>query len=149
MDELDWDDPTVEEDWCGDRRRAVTEYLAREGVEYGEVGLWPAWHVVPYVSIWAIESLRVPGYVGWWAISGDLPTDYLSAATIKHPREAMLAFADTWKDVAESMSKGVPHPHIRLGPAEPDPELASLLERRSNALRLLAEDDSQWGAEYD
>ena len=45
----------------------------------------------------AIESLLAPGHVGSWAICGDLPMDYLSAATIKHPRKALLAFADLWK----------------------------------------------------
>jgi hypothetical protein len=149
MDNLDWDDPAVDGHWCGERRRAVTEYLAKEALAHGEVGTWPAWHVAPYVSIWAIESLRAPGYVGWWVISGDLPTDYLSAATIKHPRKALLAFSETWREVAEYMQKGLPHPHITIGPSEQDPELASLLQKRSNVLRQFAEDDSVWGAEYD
>jgi hypothetical protein len=149
MDDLDWDDPGVEEHWCAGCRRTVTEYLAKEGLDHGEVGSWPAWHVVPYVSIWAVESLLAPGYVGWWAICGDLPTDYLSSATIKHPRKAMLAFADTWKEVAEYMHKGMPHPHMSIGPSEPSPELISLLEERSDVLRRFAEDDSLWGDEYD
>ncbi len=149
MEILDWDDPNVDAHWCGERRLAVTKYLAQESVVHGEVGAWPAWHVAPYVSIWAVESLRAPGYVGWWAISGDLPTDYLSAVSIKHPRKALLAFAETWKEVAEHMRKGVPHPHISIATVEPNPELAALLESRSNVLRQFADDDSVWGAEYD
>jgi len=148
MQELNWDDPAVEEGWCRECHLTVAAYLAKEGLNHGEVGSWPAWHVAPYVSIWAVESLLAPGYVGWWAICGDLPTDYLSAATIKHPREAMLAFADTWKEVATSMRKGAPHPHIRIGPSEPNSELISLLEKRSDLLRRFAEDASAWGAEY-
>jgi hypothetical protein len=149
MNALDWDDPIVEEHWCGERRQDVTEYLAQQGLEHGEVGLWPAWHVVPYASIWAIESLIAPGNVGWWAICGDLPTDYLSAANAKHPRKAMMAFADTWKDVAARMLKGLPHADITFGPPERGSELASLLESRADLLRRFAEDDSVWGAEYD
>ncbi|WP_353072428.1 DUF4826 family protein [Tunturiibacter gelidoferens] len=42
----------------------VTEYLAKEGLDHGKVGSWPAWHLVPYVSIWAVESLLAPGHVG-------------------------------------------------------------------------------------
>jgi len=61
----------------------------------------------------------------------------------------MLAFADTWKEAATSMRKGVPHPNIRIGPSEPNSELISLLEKRSDLLRRFAEDDSAWGAEYD
>ena len=149
MEALDWDNPAVEEHWCGACRQTVTEYLAKEGLDHGEVGVWPAWHVAPYVSIWAIESLLAPGHVGWWAICGDLPTDYLSAATTKHPRKAMLAFADTWREVAASMLKGVPHPTMSIGPSEPNSEFISLLESRSDLLRRFAEDDSAWGAEYD
>lgn len=149
MDAVDWDDPAVEERWCGERRQAVSVYLAKEGVNHGEVGDWPAWHVAPYVSVWAVESLAAPGNVGWWVICGDLPTDYISAATAKHPRTAMLAFADTWKEVAACMLKGEPHPHLSIGPPQPNPELTALLKSRSDVLRKFAQDDSLWGAEYD
>jgi hypothetical protein len=60
----------------------------------------------------------------------------------------MMAFADTWKEVAACMLKGMPHAHITIGPPE-RPELASLLERRADLLREFAEDDSFWGVEYD
>jgi hypothetical protein len=144
MDPLDWDDPAVVERWCGECRRTITDYLAREGVVHGGVGPEPAWHLAPYISIWAIESLGVAGSVGWWAICGDLPTDYLSAANVKHPRNAMLAFADIWKDVADCMAQGKPHPSISFGPSERSEELASLLENRSGILRRFAENDAVW-----
>ena len=97
MEAVDAEDPLAEARWCAERRQEVTEYLSSQGLHHGEVGVWPAWHIIPYVSIWAIESLVVPGDVRWWTICGDLPTDYLSAATLKHPRKAILAFADTWR----------------------------------------------------
>lgn len=144
MDAVKWDDPVVEERWCAERRQQVVEYLSRQGIEHGNIGLWPAWHVVPYVSIWAIESLRNPGSVGWWAISGDLPTDYTSAGTTRNPRAAMRRFADTWNDVAACMRKGIPHAEIAFGPSEQNSELAPLLERRAEALNQLAADHSLW-----
>jgi hypothetical protein len=144
MNELDWDDPAVDKQWCDERRREVIAYLAREKVEHGVVGVRPAWHVAPYISVWSVESLVAPGRVGWWAISGDLPNDYLSAATVKQPREALLAFADVWKEVAEAMHKGQAHPHISIGTSENQSELAPLLKSRSDALRRLAEDDAMW-----
>ena len=93
MTQPDYDDPATEHRWCADRRVEVADYLAAEGVAHGQIGAWPAWHVAPYVSVWAIESKRKPGWVGWWVLCGDLPTDYVSAATIKHPRKAVEAFA--------------------------------------------------------
>lgn len=64
-----------EEHWCKAQRLQVIEYLSSQSLLHGEVGEWPAWDVYPYVSIWAVESIKRPGFVGWWAIAGDLPTD--------------------------------------------------------------------------
>jgi Domain of unknown function (DUF4826) len=83
----DFDDPVVEEQWCQERRAQVEEYLLSEGVEPGRIGEWPALHVAPYVSVWAVESRSRPEWVGWWVICGDMLTDYVSAAQIKHPRD--------------------------------------------------------------
>ena len=149
MKTANWDDPAVEERWCSERRQSLTYYLAKEGLNHGEVGSWPAWHVTPYISLWAVESLVAPGHVGWWVICGDLPTDYLSAGTVKYPKQALLAFADSWKEVALYMRSGVPHPNLRYGPPELNLKLAASLEERSELLHRLAEDDSLWGAEYD
>ena len=66
-------DPTDEEKWCAERRAQVTEYLDREGAKYGRIGEWPAWHLAPYVSIWAIESKRVP--IPW--VGGPSAVTYL------------------------------------------------------------------------
>ncbi|MBL0041714.1 MAG: DUF4826 family protein [Xanthomonadales bacterium] len=55
---LKYDDPELEERWCMDRRQEVESYLSKEQVPHGRIGEWPAWHVAPYVSIWAIESQR-------------------------------------------------------------------------------------------
>jgi hypothetical protein len=145
----DWDDPIAEERWCAERRRDLIDYLSGQGVQHGEVGSWPAWHVAPYVSIWAIESLRTPGDVGWWAICGDLPTDYISAAAIGRPREAMRAFAENWGEVAACMRKGVPHLHTTVGPPERWSKLAPLLECRAETLRRFTDDNSVSGADYE
>jgi hypothetical protein len=67
-----------EEQWCAEQRDHVVSYLTRQGLQSPSVGDWPAWHVAPSIAVWAVESLKKPGSVGWWAISGDLPTDYTS-----------------------------------------------------------------------
>ena len=140
----DYDDPAVEEQWCEDRRAQVTAYLHGEGVQHGGVGEWPAWHVAPYVSIWAIQSKRRPGWIGWWAICGDLPTDYVSAAKIKHPRDAMRAIAEEWREQAKLMARGEQHAEVRIGQPEDWESLAPLLETRASTLLQWANDDSFW-----
>lgn len=144
MNSDDYDDPVMERHWCDACRQQVIDYLESQGLIHGEVGEWPAWHVAPYVSVWAVESLVRPRWVGWWVICGDLPTDYVSADSIKHPRQAMQAIAERWKELSEYMARGEEYPGITLGPPETWPELAPLLRTRSELLTQFAEDDSLW-----
>jgi hypothetical protein len=144
MDEIDYDDPEIEEDWCFARRDEVLGYLDRQGVKHREVGEWPAWFVAPYVSVWAIESLKCPGSVGWWAICGDLPTDYISSKDLSNPREVVNAFADVWQELSSYMERGEPHPSTIIGSPEDWPKLAPLLRTRANILHEWAEDDTMW-----
>jgi hypothetical protein len=112
------DDPAVEERWCNERRAQVADYLKREGVTHGRIGEWPAWHTAPYVSVWAIESAKCHESVGWWVICGDLPTDYVSAANVKHPREAMRAISERWLELSGYMIRGEKHPDTTVGTPE-------------------------------
>lgn len=140
----DYDDPMVEEQWCQERRAQVEDYLLHEGVEHGRIGEWPAWHLAPYVSVWAVESKARPEWVGWWVICGDLPTDYVSAAKIKHPREAIRCFAERWRELARVMASGDRAPDIQIGPPEDGPSLSALLNSRASTLLVWVDDDAQW-----
>jgi hypothetical protein len=103
--------------------------------------------VAPYVSVWAIESRARPGWIGWWVISGDLPTDYVPAADLEppqHPRKAVQAIADRWLKVVDAWSKGLDHEGIQIGDPCSREKLAPLLETRAKLLADLADDDSLW-----
>lgn len=140
----DYDDPAIEEVWCDARRKEAIQYLKRQNVVHGSVGEWPAWHLAPYVSIWAIESASSPGWVGWWLICGDLPADYASAESLKHPREALRAFGQRWQEAASCMARGESHPDISVGLPEEWPTLAPLLLARARSLLEWADDDELW-----
>jgi hypothetical protein len=86
--------------------------------------------------------------VGWRVISGDLPTDYVSAETIKHPRDAMRAIAELWSEAASHMERGISHPTFRVGTSNNQSELAPLLANRATLLLEWAGDDSFWGPEW-
>ena len=141
---MDYDDPKIEEQWCSERRGEVGAYLAAERVTHGQIGDGPAWHLAPYVSIWAIESHAEPGAVGWWAICGNLPTDYLSAASIKHPRDALLGFISRWRKAAELMARGESLPGFSIGPPAEWPTLSPLLASRAGLLQDMAADTGLW-----
>ena len=137
-------DPAAEERWCDERRSEVIDYLKKERVEHGRVGEWPAWHLAPYVSIWAIESKKSPESVGWWVICGDLPTDYVLAQEVQHPRDAMRSIAESWLEQASLMARGGTHPTLRVGRPEDRSSLAPLLGARATTLLTWANDDTVW-----
>ena len=137
-------DDSDERVWCGDQRSIVVAYLARQGVTYGEVGDWPAWHIQPYVAVWAIESAARPGWVGWWAISGDLPTDYIACGAERHPRAGLRGIAERWRDAAALMADGKTVPDWSVGSPAEQSELAPLLAARADALLSFAADDTLW-----
>ena len=139
-----YDDPEVEEAWLTERRIEVASYLDKERVKCGRIGDWPAWHVAPFISIWAIESARFPGSVGWWVICGDLPTDYISASTAKNPRDALREIIPRWSKLTEGMARGDLQGEMTIGDPDSWPALAPLLKSRTQFLAKMAEDDSVW-----
>jgi hypothetical protein len=149
MSKPDWDDPAVAEQWCLKAKGRITQYLDERVIPHGRIGEGPAWEVIPYVSIWAIESSTRPDVLAGWVVYGDLPTDYMSADKIRHPRLALKAFADRWVEVAALMARGEKHPTIKYGPDEMQRELAPMLASRAQTLAEWSGDDSLWGPEYD
>jgi hypothetical protein len=141
------ENPEALERWCSERRDQVSEYLKSQSIEHGRVGEWPAWHVAPYVSIWAIESITRPNWIGWWVICGDLPTDYISSAAIdppQHPRKALLAFAERWLKIVEAWKAGREYEGVRIAGPHSHEGLAPLLEARALLFHEWADDDTQW-----
>lgn len=147
MDKPDYDDPAVEERWCDEQRARVADYLRSQKVEHGRIGEWPAWHVAPHVSIWAIESVARPEWIGWWVICGDLPTDYISAAEVahpQHPRKAVRAIAEHWLKQVEAWNEGRDYHGIVIAGPHSLHELAPLLQSRAEILLEWTNNDSLW-----
>jgi hypothetical protein len=132
--------------WALALRLEVREYLSRQGISHGQIGDAPAWAVFPYVSIWAIESGTVPGWVGWWVICGDCPTDYTTCTGDRTPRAAVGDFSSRWRAAAVAMRKGERLPDFSVGKSENAGELAPLLESRAQLLADWALHDNLWEA---
>ena len=139
-----YDDPEVEADWLAEQRGNVQRYLGVEGVHHGGVAAEAAWFVAPYVSVWTVESVATPGAIGWWAISGDLPTDYLSGRDATDARGALAAFSSRWRNVAGYMLRGEEHPTIKIGSPRDGPALGDLLQRRARILDDWVNDNEIW-----
>ena len=133
--------------WCDAQRQVVTDYLHEQNINHGRIGDWPAWHVTGCVAIWAIQSHLVPESIGWWAISGDLPTDYCSAADIQspqHPQKAVRVIAKRWLELTAAWQAGRQHPDIKINCPQTQQELLPLLESRAKILLNWANDDTMW-----
>jgi hypothetical protein len=131
-------------DWIAEERGKVLEYLERQGIQSGQIGQWPAWQMPPYLAVWAAESFATPGQVGWWVISGAVPTDYVGFHEAGQPREVIRHFARQWAELSHFMLRGEPHPEMNVGGPDQWPELGDLLQRRAAILDQLAADDSVW-----
>ncbi|MBX3743174.1 MAG: DUF4826 family protein [Akkermansiaceae bacterium] len=136
-----------EENWLAEERRKVAEYLDLEGCRHGGIAEWPTVHVYPDFALWAVQSTRHAGRTGWWVISGDVPTDYMTTEDGEHPRDALRHFSNQWRDVADHMRRGKEHPVYKFGTSRDWPELAPQLELRANALADCADDDEVWEEE--
>jgi hypothetical protein len=134
----------AEERWCAEQREMVITYLVEQGLNDPNVGELPAWHVAPVVAVWAVESKNRPDWVGWWAVSGDIPTDYTTCGKERHPREALRDIGERWSEAAAAWSRGERYEVISLGSAEREEELAPLLKARGKMFIAWAADDNIW-----
>jgi hypothetical protein len=91
-----------------------------------------------------VASMQTPDAIGWWAICGDLPTDYLSGADATDARTALAAFARRWREVSAYMLRDEYHPTVKIGPPENRRELGDLLSRRAEIIQEWADDDEMW-----
>ena len=140
-------EPLSEDAWCAACAADVLACVQRLSLDHGRIGEWPAWHVMPYASLWAVESKSRPEWVGWWVISGDLPSDALAAHDLPEPRDAMRAFGKRWLLHGENLDRGDVPPTWAHLPHEALPKLASTLKKRGAALLAWAEDESSWPTE--
>lgn len=147
--EPNYEDQDVADTWCAEMRLEVEQYLKSEEVVCGEISEWPAWHIAPYVSVWAIESAAQSGFVGAWVLCGDLPTDIIDGEGIEHPREAMAAIADRWLAYVKNARAGEPNDDMEIETSDDPEEMLELLESRAEVLREWAADDDMWVEDED
>lgn len=136
--------PTIDDPedaaWGAQQRQVVIDYLASQGCEHNGVSLEPRWFVSPYVAVWAVRSKANPDWVGWWAISGDLPTDYMTAAHQSTAGDVLIAFATRGRAAAEHMKSGKQLDGCTVGDPSRSKELAPLLQTRADLLQEFGED---------
>jgi hypothetical protein len=124
--------------WLAEQRERVLGYLEFEGVEHGGVPDDPDWFVAPYVAVWRVTSPQAPNEVGWWAISGDMPTDYISSSGAEDALSAAGKFANNWRTYSEFLLRGQQHPGVSISGDERRKELGGKLWSSAELLSGLA-----------
>ena len=132
------------EAWVVAQRRRVEDYLRAQGIQDPKVGPWPAFEVAPVFAIWAVESKKISGKIGWWAFSGDCPTDYVSEDGQCHPRSALRRLLERWRSYVPFLKCGQQPPGLTFGPGAHLPTLGDLLERRIGVYDEWVADDNLW-----
>lgn len=131
------------------QKAQVEQYLQGQNVIHSGVGEWPAFEVAPYFAIWAIQSKIAEGRVGWWAFSGDIPTDYVSGQNLVDPRAALGCLLKTWGKYVPYLKVGANPPGIEMGNVENRKELGDLLEKRIHLLEKCYANDDLWRDVFD
>jgi hypothetical protein len=125
-------------------RDEVEAYLRHFEVAFVSIGATPSWALPPHLAVWPIYGENGPIHPGWYAISGDVPTDYVSSSDAPDARAAVWHFARLWREVAATMASGRAHPEMKIGTPEQWPTLHSRLHERALLLAEFAADDSLW-----
>jgi Domain of unknown function (DUF4826) len=135
-------DPMPDEaEWLREQRANVEEYLSREGMQHGGVAEEPAWTVELLVALWAVRAHEPSGTIGWWVITGDVPTDLVSSRDAPDARTALRVFSTRLSEASVE-----DHPEAQARPPEKLQGLARLLRAQAEILRQIAEDDDEWPA---
>lgn len=88
--------------WVREQFQCANKYLAENGVVYEAVVTEESRYFAPYFAMWKIKAMDGEFY---WALVGDLPSDFSPVSVAPNAREAMRHFAFTWQIRAENILK--------------------------------------------
>ena len=116
--------------WLADQRVKVERFIYSQGVDHGPIPNGPEWFLPRGVSVWTVPSTLRPGPVGWWVVSTDVSTDWVSGFDATDVRSAVASLARHWTALAGST--------IGVG------DLSAQIKTQADFLRNCAEDDRLW-----
>ncbi len=133
------------EAWWTICREKLDRRLAEDGILHGPLGDEPISYCMGMACVCAIEAPNQAGIVGWWGISGDVPTTYLSVDEVADPRAFIREISRRWLTAIEAMERGDPPGAATIGKPKDWPTIIPLLRFNAHTLASWADDDSAWG----
>jgi hypothetical protein len=124
------------QEWVRLQFQRANLHLAEQGIVMESVAVAESRYLPPLIAIWKIHGLNKTVV---WAISGDVPVDYLPVAVAADAREAIKHFSYRWQMKAQQI--------IDNGISDnTSADYVQLLVGRANMLYDLAESETLWQA---
>lgn len=122
--------------WAREQFQKANRFLAEKGIIPNKVMVAESRYFAPYVAVWKIAATR-PSKAVYWVISGDLPTDLVSADAAKDAREVLRHFSLAWQLKAENLIQNGLRDNTQK-------QYAGLLISRAESLFGMYQDEKIW-----
>ncbi len=124
------------QEWVRLQFQRANLHLAEQGIVMESVAVAESRYLPPLIAVWKIHGLNKNVV---WAISGDVPVDYLPVAVASDAREAIKHFSYRWQMKAQQiMDNGISD--------QTSADYVQLLVGRANMLYDLSESETLWQA---
>lgn len=121
-------------EWMREQFQKANKHLAEHGVLYESVFVDECRYLAPFVAVWKIKASDGKKF---WAITGDVPSDFVGLDAAKTAREVMKHFSLQWQLKAEKL--------IQAGNTdETGKKYAGLLINSAENLYRLSENKELW-----
>lgn len=121
-------------EWMRDAYQKAVGFLAQKSIVTESVADSESRYLPPLFAVWKLKSNEQNWY---WAISGDLPTDYLDSSAAKNAREAIRVFSMRWQLQAESIRQTAQGDSNKI-------KFANMLEMRAENIYGTFENENLW-----
>lgn len=122
------------QEWVRLQFQRANLHLAEQGIVMESVAVAESRYLPPLIAVWKIHGLNKNVV---WAISGDVPVDYLPVAVAANAREALKHFSYRWQMKAQQiMDNGISD--------QTSADYVQLLVGRANMLYDLSESETLW-----
>ncbi|MEG3768116.1 DUF4826 family protein [Alteromonas sp. 14N.309.X.WAT.G.H12] len=123
-------------EWVRTQLQHASKHLAENGIVVNSVDHGKSRYLMPYFAIWYVKSLENKAY---WALSGDLPADFIAGDNAQNAQEALRHFALSWQIKAENIERTNMADETQL-------KFAGILRNRAEKMHDFAEHDGLWKA---
>ncbi|KZX01939.1 hypothetical protein JL49_02985 [Pseudoalteromonas luteoviolacea] len=123
--------------WQRQHLQNAQKFLAEKGIITTKVVEKECRFLPPAIAIWKFKDQKGKGY---WAISGQMPTDATEESAATNPRDVLRYFSFQWQIKADGIMASGVQDKTQL-------DFANLLVNRAHALYDLYESDKLWPSE--